>query len=376
MFLTKKYLVSLILVFIFSAFLSFFPLIGVLGFEYAVFSSIFLSFIALFISAEAINDTLSRSYSAFNTTDFLSRLFLINLLLVLINFAVGFFSSLLRKDCSLESGIYFYILIPLISVIYSTAVGSLTGLIFRKRGFIIGSLILIFTILFSLYELYYQSHIFFFNPIIGYFPGSVYDKFIPITSTLIFYRLIILTWALLIFTIIHIFQGYKKGSLGLGSFILLFVLLVFIVFSYQKEEDLGLRYSRDYIQKNVLPETYETEHFFIHYDPESNAAKNIELIANDHEWRYSEVSGYLDVDVSNKINSYIYPDAKSRKKYFGSLHATVANPIHGEIHQVYSSYPIGELKHELVHIISSEFGSSTLKISPKKGLIEGISGCG
>ena len=120
MFLTKKYLVSIILVLIFSIVLSFFPLLGVLGFDYAVFSSVFLSFIAVFISAEAVNDTLSRSYNGINTTDFLSKLFIAGLLILLVNFAVGLFSSIIRKDCSLESGIYFYLLIPLVSVIYSS----------------------------------------------------------------------------------------------------------------------------------------------------------------------------------------------------------------------------------------------------------------
>ena len=372
MFLTKKYLVCAILVFIFSVILSLFPLIGVLGFEYAVFSSVFLSFIAVFISAEAINDSLNKSYINFNTTDFLSKLFLVNLIFVAINFIVGFISSLINKDCSLESGIYFYVLIPLISVVYSMAIGSFAGLIFRKRGFLVGSLILIITILLSLYELYSQTHIFFFNPIIGYFPGSVYDKFIPVTSTLIVYRLIILGWAILIFTLLNIYQNYKKGFLDIATFILLIFLLILLVFSNYKEENIGIRYSRDYIQNNVLTKTYETEHFLIHYDPESDAAKNIELIAKDHEWRYSEVSEYLDVDIRDKIISYIYPDSQVRKKYFGSLHATVANPIHREIHQVFNTYPIGELKHELVHIISADFGTRTLKISPKKGLIEGI----
>lgn len=372
MFLTKKYLVCIILVTIFSVILSLFPLIGVLGFEYSVFSSIFLSFITVFISAETINDSLQSSYSGFNTTDFLSKLFILNLVPVAINFGVGLISSILSKDCSLETGIYFYVLIPLVSVVYSTAVGSFTGMIFRKRGFIVGALILIITILFSLYELYNQTHIFFFNPIIGYFPGSVYDKFIPVSTTLIIYRFIILAWALLIFTLLSIMQSYKKGTLGFGSIILLLILLLMLIFSYQKEEDFGIRYSRDYIQENVLTKTYETEHFLIYYDPESKAAENIELIARDHEWRYNEVSNYLDVEISDKINSYVYPDIETRKKYFGSLHSTVANPIHGEIHQVFRRYPISELKHELVHIISSEFGSRTLKISPKKGLIEGI----
>ena len=372
MFLSKKYLVCAILVFIFSLILSFFPLIGVLGFEYSVISSFFLSFIAVFISAEAINDSISKSYSSFNTVDFISRLFLSILLLALINFSVGLISSLISGDCSMETGIYFYILIPFISIVFSMAVGSMAGLIFRKRGFIAGSLVLVLTIIISLYELYYQPHIFFFNPIIGYFPGSVYDKFIPITSTLIIYRLIILGWALLIFTLFGIYQNYKKGLLDISTFILLTILLMLLIFSNYKEEEIGIKYSREYIQNKVLKETYETENFLIHYDPESIAAENIELIANDHEWRYHEVSEYLDVDIEDKINSYIYPDSKVRKKYFGSQHATVANPIHGEIHHVYKSFPIRELKHELVHILSADFGTRTLKISPKKGLIEGI----
>jgi len=372
MFLTKKYLVCAILVLIFSIILSLFPLIGVLGFEYSVISSVFLSFIAVFLSAEAINESLARSYSSFDTTDFLSRLFLAILVLAAINFTVGLISSFINSDCSLESGIYFYLLIPLISVVFSMAVGSIAGLIFRKRGFFAGSLILIITILISLYELYNQPHIFFFNPIIGYFPGSVYDKFIPITSPLVIYRLIILVWSLLIFTIFSIYQNYKKGLLDISSFILLTILLILLGFSNFKEEEIGIRYSRGYIQNKVLTETYETENFLIHFDPESDAAKNIELIANDHEWRYHEVSEYLDVVINDKINSYIYPDSKVRKKYFGSQHATVANPIHGEIHQVYKTFPIGELKHELVHIISADFGTRTLRISPKKGLIEGI----
>jgi len=372
MFLSKKYLISLILVFIFSVILCFFPLIGVLGFDYSVFSSIFLSFISLFISAEAINDTLNKSYSNINVTDLLAKLFLLNFVLLIINFSVGMISSLINNDCSIDSGVIFYLLIPFVTVVYSTALGSLTGSVFRNKGFIIGSLILIITIIYSLYELYYQHHIFFFNPIIGYFPGSVYDKYVPITSTLIIYRLIIFSWALTYFTFVNIFHNYKKGLVSLSSLVLLIFLILLLVFAYNKDEAIGIRYSRDYIQNNVLTKTYETEHFFIHYDPASKSAENIELIAKDHEWRYSEVSDYLDVYVSKKINSYIYPDAESRKKYFGSLHATIANPIHQEIHQVFSSYPINELRHELVHIISSEFGSKTLKISPKKGLIEGL----
>ena len=372
MFLSKKYLVSLILVFLFSVILCFFPLIGVLGFEYSVFSSIFLSFITLFISAEAVNDTLNKTYSNINITDFLVKLFLINLVLLILNFAVGIMSSIISKDCSIESGTVFYLLIPVIAVLYSTAIGSLTGSLFRKRGFVIGALILIFTIIYSIFELYSQPHIFFFNPIIGYFPGSIYDKYIPITTTLVIYRLIIIAWAFLIFTFVYIFHNYQKGSISLSSLLFLFLLITALIFAYVKEESIGLRYSRKYIQNNVLPSTYETDHFLIHYDPGTKTGGEIEIIANDHEWRYNEISNYLDVALDNKINSYIYPNKESRKKYIGTRDATIAPPMHQEIHLVYEYFPIDVLKHELVHIISSKFGSKILKISPKLGLIEGL----
>jgi len=372
MILTKKYIVSLLIVLLFSLCLTFFPLIGVLGYEYSVISAFFLSFITVFISSEVINDLNSKPSSNLGTPEVLTRLVLINLSLLLINFIIGLLSSLIKKDCNITLGLGFYLLIPLVTVIFSTSVGALTGTVFRRRGFITGSLILIIILVYSIWSLYNQPHIFFYNTIIGYFPGSVYDKNISITSSLIIYRTIILLWSFLMFTGVIVISASRKKRLSISQLFVFTVLVCLLIFSYYKQEEFGIKYSREYIKTNVLPETYETEHFLIHYDPGSKAAENIELIANDHEWRYSEVSDYLDVDLGKKINSYIYPDIDTRKKYFGSLHATVANPIHLEIHQVYGSFPISELKHELVHILSSEFGSKYLKISPKSGLIEGI----
>ncbi|MGI9533763.1 MAG: hypothetical protein ACR2NW_02330 [Thermodesulfobacteriota bacterium] len=372
MILTKKYIVSLLIVFVFSIALTFIPLIGVLGYEYAVISALLFSFISVFISAEIINDYYSKPLSNINTSDVLIKLVLINISLLLANFLVGLVSSFFKKDCNIELGIGFYILIPLITVIFSTSIGVLTGTIFKRRGFITGSIILFLIIIYSLWALYSQQHIFFYNAIIGYFPGSVYDKNIQITSTLIIYRTVIFLWAILIFTTVLTINASRKKGLGLSHIFILIVLACLLIFSYYKQEEFGIKYSREYIKTNILPETYESAHFLIHYSPGSKAAENIELIADDHEWRYSEVSDYLDIDLEKKINSYVYPDIESRKKYFGSLHSTVANPIHQEIHQVYGTFPINELKHELVHILSSEFGTSLLKISPKMGLIEGI----
>ncbi len=370
--LAKKYLASLVIVFLFSITLSFFPVIGVLGYEYSSLSALLLSFISVFISVEVVNNSYYKRVFNANTNEFVASSILVNFSFLFVNFIVGLISSFYKRDCSIESGIAFYLLITLITVFFSTSIGVLTGILFKRRGFIIGSAVLFFIIIYSLWSFYSQFHIFFYNAIIGYFPGSLYDKSISITQSLIIYRGIILLWSLLIFTMVLIIKSLIKGRLNVFlAFAFLFMLSV-LTFSYFKQEELGFSYTREYIKKSFLSGTHETEHFVIHYAPGSIAAEEIELIADDHEWRYLEVSTHLNVDLNSKVNSYIYPNKESRKKYFGSLQAAFANPIHKEMHQVYGSFPMPSLRHELVHIISSEFGSGLIKVSPEKGLIEGI----
>ena len=91
-------------------------------------------------------------------------------------------------------------------------------------------------------------------------------------------------------------------------------------------------------------------------------------IAFDHEFRYTQLSRYLNISDTGKIVSYIYPDEITRKKLIGAGNTTIANPIHKEIHLIYDTFPNPLLKHELTHVLSSEFGTGIMKISPKIGL--------
>lgn len=369
---TKEYTFSLIIVTLFSIALTFFPLIGVLGFEYAVTSAFLLSFVFIFTSVALTSSAYYEDSYFTNPNELLTKPVLINFSLLLINFMIGLISSFYKRDCDVGSGIAFYLLIPLITWVFSTSIGVLSGVLFRKRGFIAGSLVLISIIVYSLWSFYGQVHIFFYNAVIGYFPGSFYDESITVTSSLVLYRAVILLWAFLIFTLVLIIRSLNKNKVSLFLIFIFVSLTSLLTFTYFKQENLGFKYSREYIKQNLLSETYETEHFVIHYAPGSKEAEDIQLIAGDHEWRYEEISSYLKIDLNDKISSYIYPDKESRKKYFGSFGAPFANPIHKEIHQVYTSFPMQSLKHELVHVISSEFGSDLTRISPELGLVEGV----
>ncbi|MBI4228769.1 MAG: hypothetical protein HY693_03500, partial [Deltaproteobacteria bacterium] len=96
------------------------------------------------------------------------------------------------------------------------------------------------------------------------------------------------------------------------------------------------------------------------------------LVADDHEWRFSQLKDLFRVNPREKIRSYIYPDTETRKKLIGAGETTMANPIKKEIHLIYDTFPDPLLKHELAHVMASGFGMDILHISPKIGLIEGL----
>src|SRR3989337_2755800 len=112
--------------------------------------------------------------------------------------------------------------------------------------------------------------------------------------------------------------------------------------------DSYIDYNRKYITDNILTGSVETEHFVIYFKPGTTEANSISLIANDHEWRYYQLKEFLQVNLNDKIRSYIYPDTETRKRIIGAGETTIANPIHKEIHLVYDVFPDHLLKHELI----------------------------
>jgi len=84
-------------------------------------------------------------------------------------FAFGLTTLLLVNDFWTT---VFFLLIPVVSVFFSSSLGLLTGYIMRRRGFIAGALILIGIFAYSLWELYSEPSLFVYNPLYGFFPDK------------------------------------------------------------------------------------------------------------------------------------------------------------------------------------------------------------
>jgi len=369
---SKSVLISFIIVFIFSIVLTFFPLIGTLGFEFSAITALLLSFLTVIIAASLINSDRIERGTKRNSLAHIGSIYFINFLLLLIAFIVGYLSSLLKGDCYINEGSLFFLLIPTVSVFFSTSVGLFWGYFLGRKGIIIGLITIFFMALFALWKLYSGVSLFVYNPIFGFFPGPLYDEAIPITLTLIIARITILLWGIAILLAIRIIEGFNRNLIRIWDALFFVLIAIAIITVYLKEPEIGISYTRDYISQNVLSGSIETDNFTIFYDPGSPEAKDIELIAMDHEWRYKQLKEALDLDSTDKIKSYIYPNVGTRKKLIGAGETTIANPVHNEIHLIYDSFPHPVLKHELVHVMAGEFGNDLLKISPKIGLLEGI----
>ncbi len=387
-FFSKRVIISLFLIICLSLILTPFPLIGTLGFEFSIIIAFVSAFISLFISTEFVNLDLKKGFIREKRfTDVVSSILVVNLMLLIFPLGVGLVNSILKSDCYIEEGLIFYGLIPVVTIFFSSSLGLLLGTIFPKRGFFLGSLALISTIFFSLWKLYSDPPIFSYNPVFGFFPGPLYDEAIPITSTLVIYRLIVVLWGFLFLAILRLIRSIKYNTLRAVDILAVLILISALVLSLLNNGRLGIEYTRDFITRNFLTASVQTEHFAIYYTPGTPEAERIALIAGDHEWRYHQLKEFLKTSSNNsvspkpslwnvatapKIRSYIYPDTETRKKLIGAGETTIANPIHREIHLVYDSFPNQVLKHELTHVMSSEFGMKVLRMSPKVGLIEGL----
>ena len=372
-FFSKRVIISLILIICISLILTPFHLVGVLGFEFSVIIAFASAFISLFISAEFVNLDLKKGFMREKRfSDVVSSIFIVDVILLILPLGIGLVNSSLKSDCYIKEGLIFYGLIPIVTVFFSSSLGLLLGNIFPKRGFFLGSLVLVSTIFFSLWELYSNPPIFSYNPVFGFFPGPLYDEAIPITTTLVIYRLIVALWGILFLVVLRLIRGFKYNTVGVVDILAVLILISSLILSHLKAGELGIEYTRRYITKNFLTASVQTEHFVIYYTPGTPEAKHIALIAGDHEWRYYQLKEFLQVSSKDRIRSYIYPDIETRKRLIGAGETTIANPIQREIHLVYDSFPNPVLKHELTHVMSSEFGMDVLRISPKIGLVEGL----
>ena len=371
------------------------PLFNLLAFESCAVLAIGIAFAGAYISVTRIHK-LRRSLQVPSGSSrqivitLFWKTFGVNLTLLVAPLVILLLNALRVENCNLSDGFAFFVLLPVISCAYATAVGLFFGFWMKRRwvGYTAYLAYIFATFLTFVHNLIFHPPVFGFHAAFGYFPGPIYDEQIPITGSLLIARgtSLLLAWFFLSISIIALESGrrpqlpltlnwrklyrIKPRFTEVYPRIQLIVLVCLLLLIYLNRGELGLRPTRGYIER-ALGGLHETEHFKIFYEKGSKVEREIEQIARDHEFRYAQLTDYLRTQSTRKVNAYIYTSPEQKKHLIGAGHTLVEDPLGYGFHVNYEPFPHPIIKHELVHALTSDW-HPFLKVSLKLGLHEGI----
>ena len=356
-------LIYLVIILIINLILLKFPLTNVFGYEFSVLNSMLLVLIGGIYSISFYKNLYEKEKQNFSGELFKSLFYFL-----LIPFCVSVVSSFFKGFCSFYDGILFYLVITVPSVLIAASL-AMISIVYLKRYNVIFLIFLYLGILFIIAcEIYLNPQVYVYNPIIGFFPGTVYDEGIAVSWKLILYRFFnILFFGTALFYAVKILRKKKKNrKLFFTNYLLLFPIL-FYFFS----PDLGYSTTIDSLTKS-LNKSVETNHFIVHFDKRIDD-KKIKLIVLNHEYYFGELAKYFDCIPGEKINSFVFYNSDQKGELFGSRNADVAKPWLNQIYVSLDSWD-GTLKHELAHCFSSVFGTGIFKLASgwNPALIEGV----
>lgn len=275
----------------------------------------------------------------------------------------------LITGCFSIHGLAFWILFPMPSVFFGYAIGRLLrslGISFA-RHLTVGILLAIALGVF-LYELLNYPQVYFFNHVWGAWPGPIYDETVQVSGSTLFFRTLTILWAALLWHIPLIEEDrLSKWIIGFAA--------IAIGLGYMQLAEWGVISPRPYIQ-SMLGGHKQTEHFELFYDKRFYNEGEIEKLAIDHEWYYRQITESLELakrDAPGKIESYLYGHPWQKKRLVGAKFTSYVpiwlkqDQLHIAKQQIRNS-----LRHELVHVLSKQFGNNLFNGSWSVGLIEGI----
>ena len=371
------------------------PLLNVLAFEFCAILAIGISLAGAHIATTCVkhlrhSSTTPEASSFQVVVRLFAKSFGTNLLLLITPLIVILLNALRVKNCDFLDGGIFFLLLPVISCAYSTGAGVFFGLWFKKRwtAYFIYLVYIFATLLPLLHNLAFHPPVFGYHSTFGYFPGPIYDEYIPISLTLIIARgtTLVLTGIFLLLAIAML--SVKENSESpptlrlrnlyrfkirfdcLTHRLCLVAMVVAFGSIYLHRSELGLRPTRSYIEK-TLGGMKETEHFKLYYEKGSRVEQDIEWIAHDHEFRHAQLTTYFQMQPSKKTRSYIYTTPDQKKQLIGARETSVEDPFAGGFHINYEDFPHPVMKHELAHAFTADW-HPLLKVSLKPGLHEGI----
>lgn len=352
-------IVLIFLTFLLSLYLQTIPLTNSLDFEFSAIIGVWF-FIAggiLFL----------KSKEKTGIIGFVKKQYRPVLSILLIPFIISFINSAFLSVCPFGNGILFFLFISIVSLFLGIITGAFAFEITSKHPYTLFFLFFLTFIVVSILEVFLYPQVFTYNPLIGLFPGPIYDELIDFDSKLLLYRI----YNVILFSGFYILLRIMKGKYSaywqlirskriLQAFHSLSVLLLFFAVYWIGNLIFGFTIPLSRIEKE-LGGKLTTEHFILIYPKEISKDK-VEISALHHEFYYNEISKATNLYPADKITSVLFSSSEQKKKYIGSANADISKPWLNCVVTDFDHHDV-TLKHEIVHAFSSLIGGKIFKAS-------------
>lgn len=279
------------------------------------------------------------------------------------------FSLLWQDNCSYGQGFLLFLLFTLpaavlgVSLAYLIAGGRIR---WKKTLLILAGIFML--IAGPIFDLGFHSQFFTYNHLFGGVLGPIYDEELTIRKGLIFFRLRTLLIALFCWLWAESAKSVVTSSKRWLMWGTAFLVILSYVFSAQLRINTPAWYIKQQLNGHVA-----TEHFDIYYDDVLLDSAIVTHYVYEHEFRYQDIKAKLGIDVSERIQTFIYGDAETKHQLTGSRYTSVApvwlpNPQMHILAELFDRV----FPHELAHVFSREFGLPLINASLSVGLVEGL----
>ena len=271
-------------------------------------------------------------------------------------------------NCTYGQGLFFYLLFPGVTVVFSVSVAYvLTGLPIDRPLLALCGLGVGVSLAGPLYDLGAHPQFYTYNHVFGGVLGPIYDEQLAVRPGLFAFRGLTLLWAACAGLAGRLLRGMGGGGMLIGG-------LIAVAGAYWGAVPLGMNTSAEQLQRR-LGGHVRTAHFDIYYDSTRQSRRAAEALAADHEAHYAHLHDRLGLAAGagpDRIQSYLYPNPDVKARLTGARTTSVA-PVWLDTPQVHLLVRRAEasLGHELAHVFSRPYGLPGLKASWSPGLVEG-----
>lgn len=292
----------------FSFFLINLPLTEYFSFEYSLFTGISTSLLMSIYGVQILKNKGKVTYRLYN-----SKTLPLATILFIIPFIIGLINSKLTGDCPFYDGLpfYFTIGIPAIFIGRGLSILAISG--HQKHPIKILVLITIIILGIPFTEIVFNPQVYFYNPLIAYFPGNIYDESITVTIRFLMYRILNLIFfeslVLLFFTI----KGKDKTR---GIWVITYSLILGTIFVLISPF-IGFSTTQTTL-KDKLRLTVTTEHFIFHFD-DNIMDGELDYIKKSAEYYYEELKEFYRTEPKSQIDAFIFSNRMEKKEIFGAF---------------------------------------------------------